>query len=87
VPVPLIAASVAVYASPTTPIGRLVVVTASPGGPTVNAIVSVAVFLPESVTVTVKLTLPRIGVAPEITPALDKLNPTVLRLPEVSVHV
>jgi hypothetical protein len=84
--VPPLAASVAEYAVPSVPFGRLVVVIVTPGL-IVTVRVAVAVSPPESVTVTVKVALPTIGVAPEITPALDKLNPTLLRLPEVSVHL
>jgi hypothetical protein len=48
---------------------------------------AVCVLLAESVTFTVKLTLPAVGELPERTPPLDRLNPTLLRVPEVTVHV
>ena len=44
-----------------------------------------AAFPAESVTLTVKLALPAIGVAPERTPPLDKLRPTAAELPDVTV--
>jgi hypothetical protein len=49
----------------------------------------VAVFEAESVTLTAKLALPAIGVEPDSTPPLDRLNPIVVNspLPEVTVHV
>ena len=48
-----------------------------------------AVFPTESVTFAVKLAVPAIGVAPDTTPPLDRLNPAALRLlpPDVTVHV
>ena len=51
--------------------------------------VAVAVFEAESVTLTLKLALPAIGVAPDRTPPLDRLRPTAVRLlaPDVTVQV
>ena len=53
---------------------------------TVNALLTVtekarlAVWLAESVTVLVKVAVPRVGDAPETTPPLDRLSPTAARL-------
>jgi hypothetical protein len=51
--------------------------------------VAVAVFEAESVSLTLKLAVPAVGVAPDRTPPLDKLSPTAARLPapDVTVHV
>jgi hypothetical protein len=58
-------------------------------GRTVSEKVTVAVFDAESVTLAVKLAPPAIGVAPDNTPALERLRPTAVRLgpPDVTVHV
>jgi hypothetical protein len=51
--------------------------------------VTEAEFEAESVTLAVKLAPPAIGVAPDNTPALERLKPTAVRLlpPEVTVQV
>jgi hypothetical protein len=49
--------------------------------------VAVAVFEAESVSLTLKLALPTIGVAPERTPPLERVSPTVAGLPDVTVQV
>jgi hypothetical protein len=48
-----------------------------------------AVLPTESFTCTPKIAVPTTGVAPDNTPPLDKLNPTVVSAlpPEVTVHV
>jgi hypothetical protein len=48
-----------------------------------------AAFDAESVTLTVKLALPAIGVAPDTRPPLERLRPTAARLllPDVTVQV
>jgi hypothetical protein len=58
-------------------------------GRTVTEKVTVAVFEAESVTLAAKLALPAIGVAPDNTPALERLKPTAVRLlpPDVIVQV
>ena len=58
-------------------------------GLTVTAKVTEALFEAESVTFAVKVAVPAMGVAPDKTPALDKLRPTAVRLgaPEVTDHV
>ena len=48
---------------------------------------AVAVFPRESLAWTVKVAEPAIGVAPESTPALERLNPTAVRLVEPVVTV
>jgi hypothetical protein len=51
--------------------------------------VTVAVFEAESVTLAAKLALPATGVAPDNTPALERLRPIAVRLlpPDVTVQV
>jgi hypothetical protein len=51
--------------------------------------VTVAVFNAESVTLAAKLALPATGVAPDNTPALERLRPIAVRLlpPDVTVQV
>jgi hypothetical protein len=48
-----------------------------------------AVLLAESFTLTVKLAVPAIGVAPERAPPLDRVSPTAVKLlpPAVTDHV
>jgi hypothetical protein len=55
----------------------------------VTLIVAVAELLAESTTLAVKVAVPATGVAPDNTPALDRLNPTAVKLlaPEVTVQV
>ena len=50
--------------------------------------VAVAVFEAESVTLTLKLAPPAMGVAPDSTPPLDRLRPTAVKLlpPDVTVQ-
>jgi hypothetical protein len=87
-PDPPLAPSVAEYAVPSVPFGRLVVVTVRPGLIVTDRL-AVAVSPAESVTFTAKLAVPAVGVAPDRTPPLDKLSPRALRLllPEGTVHV
>jgi hypothetical protein len=89
VPVPPAAANVCEYATPAKPTGSGdVVVIASPDL-IVTVKVPVALFPTESVTFTVNVADPATGVVPASTPALDKLNPTAVKLlaPEVTVQV
>ena len=57
--------------------------------PMVTENVWLAVFPYESVTLTVKLAVPAMGVLPEMTPALETLRPTAVRLllPDVTDQV
>ena len=57
--------------------------------PTLMENVWLAVFDAESITLTVKLALPAVGVGPVKTPPLDKLSPIAVRLvpPDVIVQV
>ena len=83
------AASVCVYAVPAYPVGRVAAVVMASAGFTVTENVTVAVFDAESVTFAAKLALPAIGVAPDNTPALERLRPTAVRVlpPDVTLHV
>jgi hypothetical protein len=87
--VPLVAASVAVYASPTIPFGKLVVVIRTIVEPyTVKVSACVAVSLALSVTFTVNASAVTavVGV-PEITPVLAfSVNPAG-SVPELKLHV
>lgn len=58
-------------------------------GLTVKTKLAVAELDAESVTFAVKLAVPAIGVAPDSTPALERLRPTEARLeaPEVTVQL
>lgn len=58
-------------------------------GLTVTEKVTVAVFDAESVTLAAKVAVPAMGVAPDNTPALDRLRPTAERLvpPDVTAQV
>ena len=69
--------------------GRVAALVMTSVGLIVTVKVSEAEFEAESVTLAVNVAVPAIGVAPDKTPALDKLRPTAVRLgaPEVTDHV
>ncbi len=78
-PLPPVATSVSLYAVPSVPLGREIVVTARLAL-MVTVRLAVAVFPPESVTMTVKVAVPAMGAVPERTPPLERLRPTAERL-------
>jgi hypothetical protein len=71
------------------PVGSVAAVVMVRAGLTVTEKVTDAEFEAESVTFAVKLAPPAIGVAPDNTPALERLRPTAVRLlpPDVTVQV
>jgi hypothetical protein len=86
--VPLVAASVAEYATPTVPFGKLVVVIRTIVVPyTVKLRLAVAVLLALSVTLNVRLATTAVVGVPEITPVLEfRVNPAG-NVPELTLHV
>jgi hypothetical protein len=88
VPVPPLATRVAEYAVPSVALGKLVVVTVRLAF-TAMVRLALVVLLAESFTWTVNVAVPVAVGVPEMTPPLDTLNCTALRLlePEVTLHV